>query len=182
MGVLQQALENGLFDKNLMENVDKTHFVVNLDNSHILRFRRDTTVKYAEVVSGGNSITMVIKIYGGRESMIEMPMLIFTNLASNYPICNLEDNILRICYKIGPKVWMDQSLFLQFFAEPRSFQADMHGRMKFIWLDNYTSHNIIPTLTIVLTPKHSILKYFPPCSIHLCQPANTFIISKINDT
>ena len=158
-----------------------THFVVNLVNSHTLGFRGDTMVKYAEVVSSGNLMTMVIKISGGRRSMIKTPMLIFTNPSSNYPIRGLEDNIPRVCYWRGPKGWMDQSLFPQFFAKPRSFQVDMYGCKKFIWVDNYTSHNITLNLTTILTTKCSTLKYFLPCSTHLCQLAETFIISKIKD-
>ena len=91
--MLQRGFGSGLFDKNLIENVEKTHFVVNLDNSYTLGFRKDTTVKYAQVVLGGNSMTMVITISGGRQSIIKMPMLIFTNSDSNYPICDFEDNI-----------------------------------------------------------------------------------------
>ena len=34
----------------------------------------------------------------------------------------------------------------------------------------------------VLQAKQSILRYLPPCSTHLYQPADTFIISKIKDT
>jgi hypothetical protein len=59
-----------------MENIDKTHFVVNLDNGCTLGFRGDTSVKYAEVVSGRDSMTMVVRISGGQRSMIEAPMLI----------------------------------------------------------------------------------------------------------
>ena len=76
-----------------MENVDETHFVVNLDNGHTLGFKGDTTMKYAKVVFGRNLMTIVIRIFGGRQSMIEMSMLIFTNLDSSYHICGLEDNI-----------------------------------------------------------------------------------------
>ena len=60
-GVLHKGFESRVFDDNLMENVDETHFVVNLDNGRILGFRGDTTVKYTEVISGGDSMTMVIK-------------------------------------------------------------------------------------------------------------------------
>jgi hypothetical protein len=59
-----------------MENIDKTHFVVNLDNGCTLGFRGDTSVKYAEVVSGRDSMTMVVRISRGQRSMIEAPMLI----------------------------------------------------------------------------------------------------------
>jgi hypothetical protein len=57
-----------------MENLDEMHFVVNLDNGHTLGFRGDTSIIYAEVVSGGDSMTMVVRISGGRRSMIEAPI------------------------------------------------------------------------------------------------------------
>ena len=134
LGLLQRGFGTGVYDENLMENVDETHFVVNLDNGRTLGFRGDTTMKYAEVVSGGESMTMVIRISGGRRSMIEAPMLIFTNSSSNYPIRGLEDNIPGVCYRTGPKGWMDQALFAEFFADPWAFQADIHGRQNFCGL------------------------------------------------
>ena len=50
-----------------------------------------------------------------------------------------------------------------------------------VWLDNCSSHSLTPRLTAALTGKNTTLKYLPPCSTHLCQPADTFIISKIKD-
>ena len=181
LGLLQRGFRIGVFDENFMENVEETHFVVNLDNDRTLGFRGDTTVKYAEVVSGGESMTMVIRISGGRRSMIKAPMLIFTNSSSNYPIRGLEDNIVGVCYRTRPKGWMDQALFVEFFADPRAFQADIHGRQKLVWVDNCTGHNITPRLTAVLEVRHTTLKYLLPYSTHLCQPVDTFIISKVKD-
>ena len=86
LGVLNRGFQDGTFDENLVENIDETHFVVNMDNGRTLGFRGDTTVKYAEVVSSGDSMTMVIRISRRRRSMIEAPMLIFTNPNSSYPI------------------------------------------------------------------------------------------------
>lgn len=181
LGVLYRGFLSGDFDENLMENLDETHFVVNLDNGRTLGFRGDTTVKYAEVVSGGDSMTMVVRISGGRRSLIEAPMLIFTNENRNYPIRGLEDNIVGVSYRSGPKGWMDQSIFPEYFLEPRAFQPDLHQRVKNIWLDNCTSHTVTPRLAAVLASKNVVLRYLPPCSTHLCQPADTFIISKIKD-
>ena len=113
--------------------------------------------------------------------MIEAPMLIFTNPNSSYPIRGLNDNIPGVCYRTGPKGWMDQTLFSDYFVEPRAFQSDVHGRSKFIWVDNCTGHNMIPRLSTVLEANNAILKYLPPCSTHLCQPTDTFIISKVKD-
>ena len=66
-------------------------------------------------------MTMVIRISEGRRSMIEAPMLIFTNQNKNYPIDGLDDNILGVCYMTRPKDWMDQVLFVKYFAEPGYF-------------------------------------------------------------
>ena len=47
------------------------HFVVNIDNGRILEFRGDTTIKYVEVVSSRDSMTMVIRISEGQQFMIK---------------------------------------------------------------------------------------------------------------
>jgi hypothetical protein len=107
LGVLQRGFQSGEFDENVMENLDETHFVVNLDNGHTLGFRGDTSVTYAEVVSGGDSMTMVVRISGGRRSIIKAPMLIFTNAHRSYPISRLEDTIPGVTYRTGLKGWMD---------------------------------------------------------------------------
>ena len=168
LDVLQRGFQSGLFDKNLMENVYKIHFVVNIDNGlTLLGFGGDTIIKYAEVFFGKNSMTMVIRISRGQQSMIKIAMIIFTNVNSNYPICSLEDNIPSVSYRIGPKGWMDQALFPKKFAEHRSFQANMHGCTKVIWIDNCTIHDIKPTLINIFIAKQPILQYLPPSSTHL---------------
>ena len=181
IGVLYRSFSNGTFDENLMENIDETHFVVNMNNGRTLAFRGDITMSYVEVVSGGNSMSIVIRISGGRRSMIEVSMLIFTNSNGNYLIRGLDENILGVCYRTGPKGWMDQTLFAEYFSEPKVFQSDVHGCWKVVWMDNYTCHNMTRQLSLVLEAKQIILKYLSPCSTHLCQPANIFIISKVKD-
>jgi hypothetical protein len=101
LDVLQRGFQSGVFDENLMENLDQTHLTINMDNGRTLGFRGDTVVKYANVITG------VIRISGGRRSMVEASMLIFTNGNNNYPIRGLEDTIPRICYRTGSKGWMD---------------------------------------------------------------------------
>ena len=154
---------------------------MNLDNGRTLGFRGDTTVKYAEVVSGGESMTMVVCISGGRRATIEAPMIIFSNENRSYPIRGLIDDIPRVSYRTGSKGWMDQTVFPEYFLEPRAYQADLHHRHKIIWLDNCSGHAMTPRLATVLAAKNTIFKFLPPCSTHLCQPADTFLISKIKD-
>ena len=118
LGVLQCGFQNGIFDENLIENLDETHFTVNMDNGRTLEFRGDKSVKYVDVVAGGEAMTMVVRISGGRGSSLEAPMIIFTNGNSNYPIRGLEDSIFGVSYHIGPKGWMDQSIFSSILWNP----------------------------------------------------------------
>ena len=156
-------------------------FIVNMDNDKASGFRDDTSVKYADVVVGGEAMTIVVRISGGCRSSLEAPMIIFTNGNSNYPICGLKDSILGISYRTGPKGWMDQSIFSQYFMEPRAYQPNHHGCTKYVWVDNCTAHNMTPTLAAVLAQKQTIFKYLPICATHLCQPADTFFISNIKE-
>ena len=60
MGELQRGFIQGDLHDDLVENVDETHFIVNMDNGRTLGFRGDDAVKYADVVSGGLGMTMVV--------------------------------------------------------------------------------------------------------------------------
>ena len=178
LGVLHRGFSSREFDENLIENLDKTHFIVNLDNGQTLGFRGDTTIKYAEVVSGGESMTMVVRISGGRRATIEAPMLIFSNENRSYPIRGLLDNIHWVSYRTCPKGWIDQTILPKYFLESCAYQADLHHCMKTIWLDNCSGHSMVPRLAIVLAAKNIVFKFLPPCSTHLCQPTNIFLIPK----
>ena len=85
-----------------MENLDENHFVVHLDNGKTLGFRGDTTVKYADVVSRGESMTLV-RISGGRRSTIEALMINLKNEYRCYTIRGLIDNVLGVTYRSDPK-------------------------------------------------------------------------------
>jgi hypothetical protein len=89
--------------------------------------------------------------------------------------------LIGVSYRTGPKGWMDQALFPEYFTEPRAFQLDLHGRTKVISVDNYSNHRITPRLSTVLTEKQIVLRFLPPCCTHLCQPVDTSIILKIKD-
>ena len=60
LGILHHGFQNGIFDENLIENLDEIYFTVNMDNGKALGFQGDTSVKYADVVAGGEAMTMVV--------------------------------------------------------------------------------------------------------------------------
>ncbi len=54
----------------------RTHFIVNMDNGKTLCFRGEEMAKYSEVVSGGQGMTLVVRITGGPDGRIEVPFMI----------------------------------------------------------------------------------------------------------
>ena len=36
---------------------------------------------------------------------------------------------------------MDQTVFAEYLFEPRTFQSDVHGCSKVVWVDNHTGYN-----------------------------------------
>ena len=59
-----------------MENLDETHFTINVDNGQILSFQGDTFVEYVDVVVGRGAMNIVVQIFGGRRSSLKAPMII----------------------------------------------------------------------------------------------------------
>jgi hypothetical protein len=92
-GELYRLFASGELDENLIEKMDETHFVVNVYNGRTLGIRGDNDVKYSEVVSGGESMTMMVRITGGVSSHIAAPMMIFTNKNRSYPIQGISDDV-----------------------------------------------------------------------------------------
>jgi hypothetical protein len=102
-GQLTREFRVGTFDENLVENIDETHCKVNLDNGKTLRFRSDNDVKYADVVSGGMGMTLMIRLTGGPHARIYNPCVIFHNASESYPIRGVPDDVPGVCYRTAKK-------------------------------------------------------------------------------
>ncbi len=100
--------------------MDETHFVINVDNERTLGVRGDNNVKYADVVSGGEGMTMMVCLTGGATSYMQAPMLIFANKSCSYPIATVPNKVPGVCYRSGPQGWNDSILFPQWFMEPQA--------------------------------------------------------------
>ncbi|KAL3686242.1 hypothetical protein R1sor_004264 [Riccia sorocarpa] len=181
LGKVHRAFESGILDENLQENVDETHFVINMDNGRTLGFRGDRDIKYADVVSGGVSMTMVVKVTGGRSAKISSPFMIFQNDNCSYPIRGVPDNIPGVSYRTTRKSFMTNACLLEYYNERRASWADPSGGTRVQWLDNVSSHNMTPEIEEALRNIRTEVRYLPANSTHLTQPCDTFVISKIKD-
>ena len=181
LGRLSREFTDGTLDEGLVENIDETHFIINMDNGRTLGFAGDNNVKYADVVSGGEGMTMVVRITGGPYARIEPPMIIFCNSKRSYPIKGVADNVPGVSYRTQPKGWMDREVFVQWLQNERAIRADPLGRKRVIFLDNCGGHNETIQAQRALQKLNATIRFLPPNSTDLCQPAYSFIISKIKD-
>lgn len=181
LGELKKGFSDGTLDENWVENVDETHFVIDFDNGKTLGFGGEAQVKCADVVSGGEGMTMVVRISGGPSAHIHPPMMIFTNADRSYPVRGVADTVPGVCYRTGPKGWMDRRTFREYLKERRAQQPDRLGRKKTIFLDNCSGHLSEDECEEELQALNASFKYLPPNATDLCQPADSFVIAKIKD-
>ena len=66
---------------------------------------------------------MVVRLSEGLSARVRPLMMIFTNAGASYPIQWAPNNIGGVCYRTGPKGWMDQRVFRHYLTERRAFRA-----------------------------------------------------------
>ena len=91
-------------------------------------------MNYADIVSGGESMTIVLRITGGYDSKIAAPFIIFKNKGFSYPIFGVPDDILDVSYRSSPNGWMSTEMFAKWLEEPRVIARDplVVGKL-FLW-------------------------------------------------
>ncbi|KAL3682857.1 hypothetical protein R1sor_000879 [Riccia sorocarpa] len=156
LGTVYREFQNGELDEHMIENVDETHFVINMDNGYTLGFQGDE--ERSDVVSGGQGMTMIVRLIGRRDSRIETPMIIFQNKDRRYPIRGIPDDIPGVCYRTGPKGWNDMTIFPQWFKETRVISRDRHDRTGIIYMDNCGCHNETPQLLAALEDVNAVIR------------------------
>lgn len=181
LGEMHRGFRDGQMEEDLIDNMDETHFVVNVENGRTLGFIGDESVKYADVSSGGDSMTMVLRISGGRHARIEHPFMIFQNKDRNYPIRGVPDDVPGVSYRTGPKGWMDSRVFPQWLAESRAIQRDTHNRQRILFLDNCSGHVATGAQTDGLRKINYAMRFLPKNATDLCQPVDSFVIQKVKE-
>lgn len=103
LGTLKRDFYSGRINEDLIPNAEETHFVFNMDKGRTIGIRGENTVKYADVTSGGEGITMMVHVSRVRFAEIECPFLIFQNPSRSYPIRNVPNDVPGVCYRFQPK-------------------------------------------------------------------------------
>lgn len=181
LGVVKRAFDSGQLKEGEVDNADETHFIINMDNGKTLGLRGDAHVKYADVVSGGEPMTMMVRISGGANAFIHPPMIIFKNEKRSYPMRGVPDNIPGVCYRTSPKGWMDSATWLKWLSERRAIDSPLPGTSRTLFVDNCSSHILGDEIEHRLETIRTTLRKLPPNATHLVQPADSFVIQKIKD-
>ena len=83
----------------MVENIDEMHFIINYDDGKRFGFRGDHEIRYADVVSGGQCITILVRVSGRADGHIHPPLMIFQKERKNYPILSVPDDARVFIYR-----------------------------------------------------------------------------------
>ena len=104
LGRLNIGFNNGKFVEDDIGNADETHFQFDMTDGKTLGFTNDEEVRYADMTSGSEGMTLLLRIIGGRNARIETPFLIFKNKDRRYAIRGVPGNIPGVVYRTAPKL------------------------------------------------------------------------------
>lgn len=178
---LKRGFESGELDQECIKNADETHFVFNMDDGRTLGFTKDQEVRYTDITSGTEVMTMRVRISVGVNGPIEPPIMIFKNKSCNYPMRNVPDNGSGVTYRKGPKGWMDSLNMIALLLEPRVIKPFQSDKISDLFIDNRSSHNLTEDILgageAIRTNQH----YFPNTT-ELFKPCDAIVILKIKAT
>ncbi len=157
-----------------------------MENGKTLGFRGDNDVKYADVVSNGMGMTLMIRLTGGPHARICNPCVIFQNASESYPIRGIPDDVPGVYYRTAKKGFITQKLWAQYLQEPRAHyrgHAADRSKQRVIFMDNFNGHhdNGNGNMHAALESSNATLRYLVVAATDKIQPCDSFVISKIKD-
>nr|PNR52749.1 hypothetical protein PHYPA_009124 [Physcomitrium patens] len=144
LGQVKRDFENGPVSEDFGENVDETHFVVNMDNGKTLGFRGDDSVKNTNVVSGGQGMTMIVHLSREVRASIEVLMLVFGNAKCACEIRGIRDDVPGIAYRTAKIGFVTRAVWNDWLNEERCQVTPLQeSSTRTIFVDNLMGHDDI---------------------------------------
>lgn len=78
-----------------------------MGNGKTVGFSGETDIKYADVLTGGEGMNMLVWSSGGRDAKIEPLFMVLKNIDRKYPMSGTPDGAPGVLYRTGPKGWMN---------------------------------------------------------------------------
>lgn len=138
-------------------------------------------VKDLYVTSGGEGMTMMMRISDGKNSYIETPFIIFKNKESNYPIRGVPDDVSGVSYGTGPNGGISNKVNSEVAAENRALTKLPNWRRRILFMENCSSHYTTDEMKAILGKKNTEFKYLPANATDMLQPSYSLVIQNIKE-
>lgn len=181
LGCVKRGFGSGELNENLIEKSDETQLVINMDNSKTLDYIGDEPISYVDVASGGDPMTLMVRLTGGPRAAIKSLFLICKSTAIYYRIRGFPDSIPGVSYISSPKAWAGSKVWSEWLSEPRSMPAQLGDRKRTLFLDYCSSEIEDESIQEHLSMIKVMLRNFLANTTESTQPSNSFIIQKIKD-
>lgn len=105
LGIMNIMFE---YDKVCEDDIKKRlNAYFSMDKRKYLGFIGDNEVKYEDVVSPGEPITMIVHITGSWRAQIQPSMIIFKNASLSYAVRLVADAVPGFYSQTSPNSWMN---------------------------------------------------------------------------
>ena len=179
LGVMARGFRSGELNEDCIENVDETHFVIDVDNGRTLGFSGKSEVKYADAVSGGEGMTMVVCLSVGMEAKIQPPFMVFKNGNRSFRIRGVPDNVSGVSYRSGQERWMGTKVMPEWLTEKKVICALSNRNKRILYADNCSGHKTTPEMLAAAQNISTKIGDFEPNLTDYVQPCDSFIIENI---
>lgn len=119
LGIVCNLLTDVVLNENCHKLADEMDLSFSVDNRQkVILFGTDS-IKYANVGTGGECFTIIIRNEGEGESRIAPPILVFQNEDRSSLIRNLPDYVYRVTYSRGLEEYIHCTVMSNFLSQTR---------------------------------------------------------------
>jgi hypothetical protein len=141
LGTMKRGFSSVELEDWCVENMDETHLRINMDNGRTIAEIGDRNVKYLDVLSGGQGMTMMVRLSGGAGEIIANPFIVFQNESRSYAIRKVPDNVPCVSYRSQQKGWVDQKVMLEYISDSSTLPKDRDDKRRTLYFDNCSGTN-----------------------------------------
>lgn len=162
-----------------MFNADKTHFVVDTNESRTITPKNDEDVILTDVVSRNEGMTMMVMLGSRSQEGMQILFMIFQNKDCYTQIKELRNTILGFCYRTKARGCIDSRVFEERLTRKYIMPLLPHSKRRALLVDNASGHKGTEQIKEGLVKSNTELAFLPTNGTGLFQPANYSITQKI---
>lgn len=92
------VLESGELSEDHIGDAENTHYIFIMDNGKSLGFIGGKQVKYVKVLSSGETLILMVRLYDREKETIHLPMMVLKNHNIYYRIRGVPDTVAGVIY------------------------------------------------------------------------------------